>query len=90
MAVKAMKTYKLEYFDGEDWLGVGGGVDAISAKAAIRKYKAAHPSSLYRGKKFRAHLAMQRNPHATKFPKGKFVKVQAVRVNRDGTITVKK
>lgn len=26
----------------------------------------------------------------TGFPKGKFVKVQAVRVNRDGTITVKK
>lgn len=33
----------------------------------------------------------RRNPtKTTKFPKGKFVKVQAVRVNRDGTITVKK
>jgi hypothetical protein len=31
----------------------------------------------------------EENPTAS-FPKGKFVKVQAVRVNRDGTITVKK
>lgn len=31
----------------------------------------------------------EKNP-VVKFPEGKFVKVQAIRVNRDGTVTVKK
>lgn len=88
---RRMGTYEVEAVDASDRQNIIrqsiGVVEASNRKAAINKAK--RGKRFARGVKFAAILKQQ-NPQATKFPKGKFVKVQAVRVNRDGTITVKK